>query len=366
MPTDRFRALDELRAFVVFLVVALHAALTYMVYAPEWWYVLDPQRSLIYTRFVLLVDVPIMLIMFFLAGYFALPSLERKGAATFLKDKAIRIGGPWVFGVLVLAPPTAWMIYYSRGAPLSLFAFWTGDFWGVAYQQSVYWFLGVLLALFLATALVWRLTAGTAIWRRRPAAPPAWVLAAFVLAMILASLATGSSVDRWSHNWVLVYQPARVPLYVGYFALGIWADRSGWFTDGGWHPKLVHWLPAMIVAGLVYDATRMILPTLAPAGLVNLATAVFFNVFCFTSLLAGIAVFSLRRSHGPVSQSLARTAYGIYYLHPLILYPLALIAVAWPVSIHVKMPAITLIAWLVSWALSAGVLTRVPGLRRMF
>ena len=107
-PVSREHGLDNLRVFVIILVVVLHASLSYMAFAPQWWYVLDPKRSLFFTGLVLLIDVPIMLIMFFLAGYFAYPSLARRGAAAFLKDKAIRIGIPWVFGSMVLAPPTAW------------------------------------------------------------------------------------------------------------------------------------------------------------------------------------------------------------------------------------------------------------------
>jgi hypothetical protein len=56
----------------------------------------------------------------------------------------------------------------------------------------------------------------------------------------------------------------------------------------------------------------------------------------------------------------------VYYVHPLILYPLALVFVPLPLSIYLKATGITLLAYLASWGLSAGVLTRLPGLRRMF
>ena len=68
----------------------------------------------------------------------------------------------------------------------------------------------------------------------------------------------------------------------------------------------------------------------------------------------------------PFWRSQARNSYGVYYLHPLILYPLALVFVPLPISIFLKAAAITLLAYLASWGLSAAVLTRLPGLRRMF
>ncbi len=46
--------------------------------------------------------------MFFLSGLFVWHSLERKGAARFLGDRARRLGVPFVAAFLVLAP----MAYY--------------------------------------------------------------------------------------------------------------------------------------------------------------------------------------------------------------------------------------------------------------
>jgi hypothetical protein len=226
----RHHALDNLRAFIIFLVVLLHASLSYMAYAPEWWYVLDPERSLVFTGLVLLIDVPIMLIMFFLAGYFTYQSLAKRGAGAFLRDKLVRIGIPWVFGSLVLAPPTAYMIFYSRKLPMSLGTFWATEFWGRSFQQSVYWYLGMLFCFFTLTAITFAWNRRFATWQSAVVQPAWFFFGLFVLAMTAASLAIGLThpLDQWSHIYVLVFQPARVPLYIGYFALGIFAFQRGW------------------------------------------------------------------------------------------------------------------------------------------
>ena len=369
MQTERHHALDHLRVFVIFLVVLLHAALSYMAFAPEWWYVLDPQRSLFFTAVVLLVDVPIMLIMFFLAGYFAYPSLARRGPAAFMKDKGVRIGIPWVLGSMLLAPPTAYMIYYSRRLPMTLGTFWRTDFWDKAYQQSVYWYLGVLLLLFALTALAFRLSPRFASWRRAQVRPTAGFFVLFLLLMTVASCLIGLShpLDEWTHIYVLVYQPTRTPLYLGYFALGILAQQHGWFTPEGYSPAVSRWLPACLVSGLVYLGWRLVLAPSVPPAAARAIMILLFNLFCFASLMASVAVF---RAHaGGESgfwRSQARNSYGVYYLHPLVLYPLALLFVPLPISIYLKATLITLLAYLASWGVSAGLLTRLPGLRRMF
>ena len=241
-PSNRLYFLDNLRAFVVILVVVLHSSITYMAYAPEWWYVLDPNNSEIFTLLVLLIDVPIMPILFFLSGYFALPSLHKRGARLFLKDKFIRIGLPWIFGALFLAPLIAYLIYFSRGVPMSFLDFWRTDFWGPLFQQSVYWFLGVLLLMFVV--LAWVDQSGDRLrGPQRIVRPSGKVFAAFIALVSAAFLiiSLSFSPDAWWHNYFLVYQPTRVPLYIGYFALGIYADRRGWFTADGYKPELGPW-----------------------------------------------------------------------------------------------------------------------------
>jgi len=365
----RDHGLDRLRVAVILLVVLLHASLSYMVAPPKWWYVLDPRQSLFFTGLVLVVDVPIMLIMFFLAGYFAFPSLQKRGPVGFLRDKAVRIGIPWVFGTLVLAPPTAYLIYYSRHFPVSLGAFWRTDFWGKAYQQSVYWYLGVLLLCFVLTAALSAASPRFAAWKARTVQPKGALLLAFVLALAAASLLiTGPcTFDTWTHNYVLVYQPARVPLYFGYFGLGLCASRQRWFTPGGYRPDPGLWTSLGALSGLAYLVWRLrVPPTVTTLG-ARTVTALLFNGFCFAALLAGVALCqSGSGGEHPWWRSQARNAYGIYYLHPLVLYPLALLLVPFPVAIFIKAAAITLAAYLACWGLSAAVLLRAPGLRRLF
>src|SRR5690606_24277751 len=88
--TGRLHFLDHLRAITILLVIVLHASMTYMAYPPAWWYVIEPKNSQVFTMLVLGLDVPIMQILFFIAGFFAFPSLERHGASRFFRQKLVR------------------------------------------------------------------------------------------------------------------------------------------------------------------------------------------------------------------------------------------------------------------------------------
>ena len=368
-PAVRDHAVDHLRVVVIFLVVLLHGIITYMEYPPPWWYVLDSRRSIVFTFMVLLIDVPIMQTMFFLAGYFAWPSLAKRGPARFFTDKIRRIGIPWVFGVLVLAPPTGYLIYYSRNLPMSFWTFLQTDAWGKAYQQSVYWYLGVLLALFAVTAALFAASRRFAAWTPSVRSPTWRQGALFVLAMSAASAAIAArcDLDLWSNNYLFVYQPVRIPNYIGYFFLGVFAYQSGWFTQAGFQPRLRSWLPAWILSALVYLMWRIGAQAATTPIAFKTAAILLFNLFCLTSLFAMIALF--RRwfaGDGPLWRYQARNSYGVYYLHPLILYPLALLFVPLSLSIFLKAAIIILLAYGISLAASGLVLTRAPGLRSMF
>ena len=368
--SNRMLFLDNLRGFVVLMVIVLHGSMSYMAYAPTWWYVLDRQNSLLFTMLVLAIDVPIMPILFFIAGYFALPSLQKRGATAFVKEKFTRVGLPWIFGALFLAPLTAYMIYVSRQISMGYLQFWATDFWGKLYQQSVYWFLGVLFAMFVVLALVYTRS------RRLQDSTPQHTMPSRRLFVVFVALTTAGFFlmglifppDTWSHVYLFVFQPLRVPYYIAYFALGLYAQRHGWFKPDGYTPYVWTWLWACILSGIAYLAIRMGAPSSPQAPIVVQAmTALFFSVFCMSALFAGVAIFRDKvDGDGRVWKSLAANSYGMYYIHPLILYPLAYVFVAFSLPLFLKAFLVITLAILLSWAVSALVLKKAPLLRKVF
>ncbi|MBQ9896603.1 MAG: hypothetical protein IJM40_04735, partial [Synergistaceae bacterium] len=74
---NRVYGLDILRFLMIVCVIMLHAAMTYMLFVPEWWYVIDNSKSIYFTMLVVLLDSFPMSVLFYLAGYFAVPSLNK-------------------------------------------------------------------------------------------------------------------------------------------------------------------------------------------------------------------------------------------------------------------------------------------------
>ena len=147
--------------------------------------------------------------------------------------------------------------------------------------------------------------------------------------------------------------------------LGIYAERRGWFSETGFRPSLGAWGAVAVVSGLAYLVYRNAGPgTSLPALALE---SLLFGSFCLSALIAGIALF--RRwidGAGRVWGTLAANSFGIYYVHPLILYPLAYLILDVPIPAVAKFVILVAVTLAGSLAVSALVLKRVPGLRRMF
>ena len=113
----RIYFLDNLRTFLIFLVVVLHSGLVYESVLESNWIVIDPVKSNSIGLIRMYLDLFIMFMMFFISGYFIPISLKSKNAWVFLKSKFTRIMIPWFIAVFTLIPAYKAIFLYSRGLP---------------------------------------------------------------------------------------------------------------------------------------------------------------------------------------------------------------------------------------------------------
>ena len=82
--------------------------------------------------------------------------------------------------------------------------------------------------------------------------------------------------------------------------------------------------------------------------------------------MSGISILEALSGTGPFWSSLTANSYGIYYVHPLILYPLAYMFVPITLPLFIKAPLVILLGIFLSWVVSAFILTKAPVVRRAF
>ncbi|HPA63755.1 MAG TPA: acyltransferase family protein [Spirochaetota bacterium] len=100
---------DNLRSFVILLVVIMHSNVTYSGMG-SWYYTegnaasLDVASRVIFGLYGSFVQAWFMGFLFFLAGYFAAKSLQKKGTSSFIKERIFRLGLPLLIYVFIINP----------------------------------------------------------------------------------------------------------------------------------------------------------------------------------------------------------------------------------------------------------------------
>src|SRR3954452_21564701 len=151
--TGRIVALDRARTFITLLVVIHHSVVNFTHFGSG-----DRMRWLGFDLVVLFNDSFFMACMFLISGLFVHDSLTRKGSAIFLRDRAWRLGIPFLVSVFVLMPiayyPTFLRYHLPGTTDFNFFHFWWRTITVGPWPSGPAWFLWVLLALDLIAAAV--------------------------------------------------------------------------------------------------------------------------------------------------------------------------------------------------------------------
>ena len=321
-----------LRAFIVALVVAHHAVLAYYPFAPpadgslltgaRLWLafpVVDAQRWSGFSLFVGFNDLFFMALMFFLSGLFVWSGLERKGRRTFLRDRLLRLGVPFVMAAAIIAPLAYYPAYLQRTAHPSFSDYWRQWLSLGTWPAGPAWFVWVLLVFDAIAALLYL---GRPKWRAfsRPSA--------FFGVLILVSsaayipMALVFTPFAWATFGPFTFQTCRILNYFVYFAAGIMVGASGLergllARDGKLARRWLLWAIAMpIVFGIAAVVGLMTLTSHLQSLGWAIASDFTAVLSCATSSFAFLALF-VRFAESRVRwfDSLRDNSYGIYLVH---------------------------------------------------
>lgn len=393
-PADgRCRPIDRLRTLITLMVLGHHAVLAYHPYAPpvasDWsappmiWRafpVVDAARAPGFDLLVAFNDMHFMALMFLIAGLFAWRGLAHKGAAGYLRDRARRLGIPFLVAAGILAPLAYYASYLQAGGAPGPGAYWQA--WSTlgVWPAGPAWFLWVLLAFSALVALMHRLAPD---WGRALAArasglaarPWRLFLALFVLSAVLyLPLSQTIGAMHWFEFGPFTAQTARVGYYALYFAIGAVLGTQdlgqGLMRRDGALAR--HWLRWTNIAALVFVvAMAFIIATFVAASkggvgrpLWLAADLGFAASGAATSLMWLALCARFGHGGGRAWTSLERNAYGMFLVH--------YVYVAWLqfALLDVAIPGMAKGALvfggtvLLSWATTA-VLRRIPAVARV-
>jgi glucans biosynthesis protein C len=374
----RVLCLDNARYIMVLLIVAFHVSAGYS--GLNEFYIEADSGGFFLTLRNLLANLPIMQAMFFVAGYFALPSLSGKSYGQFLANKFKRLGIPLLLCILFLGPLMPYLGYYSQSFNgLSSASYW--DFWtsflksgftagftpvvfttNPQFHQMHYWFLSVLLQFFLLFAL------GHAAWKKWGhlvpiSANPTTETTSFTKVLLIAALLIGALKSIGNALGLpgglfafLLHSPlTSIFVYGGFFALGIYIHTRRWFIDGR-VPGLRTFfalLGSLVLTGLVGFGIYKLGGETPPMYLLIPLGSFFESLLIIWFLVAFIGL-THRYMNRPsaINARLAANSYLIYLVHYPLIMVFRLMLLTWDGPVFLKFSIVLLLAGLASYLLS--------------
>jgi surface polysaccharide O-acyltransferase-like enzyme len=382
MASARIVAFDRARTFVILLVLLHHSVINY-----TWFGHGDPMRWLGFDLVVLFNDSFFMAFMFLISGLFVRDSLARKGWAIFLRDRAWRLGVPFLMSVFVLMPiayyPTFLRYHLPGTTDFNFLHFWWHTITVGPWPSGPAWFLWVLLALDVMAAAVWTMAphAIPALGQLIVAARdrPVTAFVAFLLVSIAAylpmHLAFGDISWLELGRFPLPIQTSRILLYTVYFFAGVGVGavnlRVGLLAEnGGLARRWPVWLGFALVfylaiLALVYAHHNWVADFDSPPLLWKVGYGLAFAAYSAAMAFTVTAVF-LRSANSPCSllDAMQPSAYGIYLLHYIFIIWLQYAVYDYSFPAFVKFAIVFTGTFSVSWALTV-MLRRIPVVARM-
>ncbi|MBN2267142.1 MAG: acyltransferase family protein [Candidatus Babeliaceae bacterium] len=281
---------DNIRLLLTIFVVMWHAANAYI--GSGNWPVVEAQTSIIVYGIKTILDAITMPLFFYIAGFFALPSLKKRGAFVFMKAKIATILVPWIL-VLVFIIPVIEMIGKITRQTLDggyfdvwiwqmrrMFDVYFGIISGGFYQRYM-WFLSVLFTFFVFLGVAYRIrphwfNTDTSyllknLFTKRSllklVATVVCVTSVPMLGVILSLMIFADSPEPepfFSVFNLLQFQSSRFLIYLTYFLLGILTYRNKWIERGLLTHRTV-WNIVFAITGIAYFSLTNIMVSFMPA-----------------------------------------------------------------------------------------------------
>jgi len=353
--------IDNIRWTMILLVISMHAADTYSPLG-NWYFVQRPPIGaatlLTFAAWQMYLQSFFMGLLFFVAGVFVPPSIERKGPRLFLRDRAFRLGLPVLLYMFVLGPVTEYYLSHSWTAPYSFAHEWVHHITDleVLQENGPLWFLLALLIFSAAYAALYRRQRS-----RHRQLPGNRALVGFALIMALGRFLTRGLLPDFS---ILNMHIGDFSQYALLFSAGIIASRNDWLRAFSYERGkrwlaialplgFVAWL-AIVQGGPIHDGWNWR----------SAAFSLWESLTC-VAISAGLLVLYREKANGEnaLTRFLSRNAFAVYVFHPpfVILGARLLWDLAWPAI--PKFILLTALTTITTFGASELVFRRIPGLR---
>ena len=327
--TDKKRLyyLDNLKVFLIFLVIIHHVGQAYGSTGGAWPYSYPGDRVQSLGLLFMFNASFFMGLFFFISGYFFPASFDRHGAREFITDKLIRFGIPLIFGAFFIIPVIEYAKYLHYTNTIDFQDFYVRHWLGYAPDSAVHrqvfniahlWFIEHLLVYAVLYAAL-----RTALRKLAPAFSISATrdVRLYVIILYIAALgfvthlmrtSWGFPIDRWIFFLGFIQvEPAHIPQYLSLFILGILAYRGSLLESLTTPRNMLWFVPSLgiyIITVIQFCTTGH-------------QSAFFLRDYREAILCVGLCIGLLAlfrtyfNSKGNIMQILSDNAYGTYIIH---------------------------------------------------
>ena len=319
---------DQIKALMIALVIAVHVL---MACSLSWSGVhipsggsTDPLFEVAVGWCIYFCQTFFMYMLFLLSGYFVPPSVHKKGIAYYLKHRLLRIGIPFLVGLLLINNASLLLGRLSPASPLAELPWNDMPF----NRVGVLWFL-VVLFVFDLLYCAWVALRGDRFSVDTSVPTPqlrSWLISAVVLAILEVVMATRT--DLWaalrrSPLDGLGFQGMHIFTYAFLFFLGCKASFHHWLERLNTH-LVVHWFRFSVALALCLLAISLVL-TFNGTMSSDFGKLSLLGAFLFPFIGWGVIAYLLlwfQRNENRCGQWLATAgvdSFGAYIIHTLVL-----------------------------------------------
>jgi len=328
--------MDNLRTFIIFLVVLYHVGGVYEAAGLwSWFWIVDDPATISWVGIVGIVfDIFMMPTLFLISGYLTPASLENKTAWEFIKSKFKRLMIPWAIAVFTLIPLYKVIFLYSRGLPQ--------EHWSTYFHitnpnsQNWLWFLPVLFLFDMVYLLLTKANVKIPNISLKVAVVSTFLIG-FIYSFIIGILLGFRS---WTLTPLIDFENERLLLFFMCFLLGVLCFRQKVFAEKPQKNTLyiiassIAWIPVTV------HIFARLYPFFYPEGFaVTPLYTLIWHLSFYLSLLPMMYLmietfWRYFDKTGRVWSELNKNSYGVYIIHVII------IGIFGTMLLNINLPAI--------------------------
>ena len=363
---------------VIYHVANIYSELTAWYYNETPFHQAGVVETAIFAYFHQFVAAYTMGLLFLIAGYFVPSAFDKKGAATFIKDRLVRLGVPFLIYSLVICPFILYVMMPFKNGRVHLWESlvkYVTESVILYYGSGPLWFALALLIFSIAYAL-FRVVLAPEAKKRDKGFPK------FFQILLLILLIGGCTflvriilpMDMAEKPDILNMRMCHFSQYITLFVVGIQCRRGNWLEKlsyktgrawliGGLSLGTILYAVIMISGGAAEDFTPFI-------GGVTWQSAALSMWETFVGVSMSIGLIALFKEKFNWQNKLVKTmsdnAFSVYVFHPPIITALALLFAPVNMIPFAKFVALAIVSVPVCFLITQFTVRKVPFLRKIF